>query len=177
MHEDSRYYIDTKIDDTFSPIFFTIQCNSIMALIASWIQCIARRFDLDKIFINFNGVRLNPVDHVKYLGMYIDKYLNWNQHIRELSKKLSQANGILSKLRYNASIEVCISDISDGGTVTQTVSKRVLYALNQKTLVMVEVVEVACVWCLNCFWAPERSFQIRCNGSVQGSKLQQHTWK
>ena len=26
--------------------------------------------DLDKIFINFNGVRLNPVDHVKYLGMY-----------------------------------------------------------------------------------------------------------
>ena len=64
--------------------------------------------DLDKIFINFNGVRLNPVDHVKYLGMYIDKYLNWNQHIRELSKKLSQANGILSKLRYNASIEVCI---------------------------------------------------------------------
>jgi hypothetical protein len=40
--------------------------------------------------------------------MYIDKYLNWNQHIRELSKKLSQANGILSKLRHNASINVCI---------------------------------------------------------------------
>ena len=64
--------------------------------------------DLSKVYINFNGIRLNPVDFVKYLGMFIDKYLNWNQHIHELSKKLSQANGILSKLRYNAPIEVCI---------------------------------------------------------------------
>ena len=40
--------------------------------------------------------------------MLIDKFLSWNPHINELSKKLSQANGILSKLRYNAPLEVCI---------------------------------------------------------------------
>ena len=40
--------------------------------------------------------------------MYIDKHLDWNQHIHELSKKLSRANGILSKLRYNASLETCV---------------------------------------------------------------------
>ena len=68
----------------------------------------SKKIDFSKVFINFNGIRLNPVDFVKYLGMYIDKHLNWNQHIHELSKKLSQANGILSKLRYNAPIEVCI---------------------------------------------------------------------
>ena len=45
---------------------------------------------------------------MNYLGMYIDKYLNWNQHIEELSKKLSRTNGILSKLRYNASLDTCI---------------------------------------------------------------------
>ena len=52
--------------------------------------------------------KLVPVDHVKYLGRYIDKYLSWNFHILQLSKKLSRANGILSKLRHNAPIEVCL---------------------------------------------------------------------
>ena len=67
-----------------------------------------KNLNFDNVFINFAGIRLTPVDFIKYLGMYIDKYLNWNQHIHELSKKLSQANGILSKLRYNAAQEVCI---------------------------------------------------------------------
>ena len=48
------------------------------------------------------------VDNVKYLGMYIDKYHSWNFHIQKLSKKLSRANGILSKLRHNAHINTCL---------------------------------------------------------------------
>ena len=40
--------------------------------------------------------------------MYIDKHRSWNFHILQLSKKLSRANGILSKLRHNAPIEVCL---------------------------------------------------------------------
>ena len=60
------------------------------------------------ISIKFNGVRLIPVDFVKYLGMFIDNYLSWNYHILQLSKKLSRANGILSKLRNYASIEICL---------------------------------------------------------------------
>ena len=67
-----------------------------------------RNVNFDDIYINFNGIRLTPVDFVKYLGMFIDKFLNWNQHIHELRKKLSQANGILSKLRYSAPIDVCL---------------------------------------------------------------------
>ena len=49
-----------------------------------------------------------PVDHVKYLGVYIDKHLSWNFHILQLNKRLSRANGILSKLRYFAPIEICL---------------------------------------------------------------------
>ena len=61
-----------------------------------------RTLNYDNISIKLNRVKLTPVDYVKYLGMYIDKNLTWNYHINELSKKLSRANGILSKLRYNA---------------------------------------------------------------------------
>ena len=40
--------------------------------------------------------------------MYIDKYLSWTFHIQQLSKNLSKANGILSKLRHNAPINTCL---------------------------------------------------------------------
>ena len=65
-------------------------------------------FEHDNISIKFNGQKLVPVDHIKYLGMYIDKYLSRNFHIQQLSKKLSRANGILSKLRHNVPIEACL---------------------------------------------------------------------
>ena len=48
-----------------------------------------RTLNYDNLSIKLNGVKLTPVDHVKYLGMYIDKYLSWDFHIHELSKKLS----------------------------------------------------------------------------------------
>ena len=60
----------------------------------------------DGISIKFNNRKIFPVDSIKYLGMYIDKYLSWNIHIQQL--KLSRANGILSKLRHNAPIGICL---------------------------------------------------------------------
>ena len=64
--------------------------------------------DYEKVYIKFNGLRLHPVDYIKYLGMFIDKYLNWNYHISNLCKQLSRANGVISKLRHNASIDICL---------------------------------------------------------------------
>ena len=32
--------------------------------------------DYENISIKFNGIKLNPVEQVKYLGIYIDKYLS-----------------------------------------------------------------------------------------------------
>ena len=61
----------------------------------------------NSISIKLNGLKLTPVDFIKYLGMYIDHHLNWNIHIDELCKKLSKANGIISKLRYNAPVDIC----------------------------------------------------------------------
>ena len=40
--------------------------------------------------------------------MYLDRHLSWDVHILQLSKKLSTANGILSKLRHNVPKKVCL---------------------------------------------------------------------
>ena len=41
-----------------------------------------------------------PCKSVKYLGVFIDCFLNWSTHLTSLSKKLSRATGMLSKIRH-----------------------------------------------------------------------------
>ena len=43
---------------------------------------------------------IEPVSHVKYLGVHIDNNLSWDYHIKCLSNKLGRSNGIISKLRH-----------------------------------------------------------------------------
>lgn len=51
--------------------------------------------------IKLDGKILIPTNNVKYLGILVDNKLNWSYQISSLSKRLSRAIGILSKLRYN----------------------------------------------------------------------------
>ena len=53
----------------------------------------------DNISITLDGWKLFLADHVKYLGLKLDKFRNWDYHIKLLSNKLSCANGVLCKLR------------------------------------------------------------------------------
>ena len=53
----------------------------------------------DNISIKLDGTKLALEANVKYLGMTIDNNLSWDDHINNLKKKLSRANGILAKLR------------------------------------------------------------------------------
>ena len=118
-------------DDTFilysnkKPKTIETIVNTELKLVSSWLKLNKLSLNSDKteliffhskrhtlnyddISIKLDGNKLKPVDNIKYLGMYIDKYLTWNYHIQQLSKKLSRANGILSKLRHNAPIGVCL---------------------------------------------------------------------
>ena len=52
--------------------------------------------ELDEITMKINKSKLSPVLNVNYLGLVLDEFLSWNAHINNLSKKLTQANGILS---------------------------------------------------------------------------------
>ena len=54
----------------------------------------------EELKFKINGKKLVPCKSVKYLGVFIDCFLNWNTHLISLSKKLSRAAGMLSKIRH-----------------------------------------------------------------------------
>jgi len=60
------------------------------------------------INIKMKGIKLEPSQSVQYLGLYLDDNLSWDYHITQLSRKLSRANGVLSKLRHYVPISTLI---------------------------------------------------------------------
>ena len=54
------------------------------------------------------NVELKRVDSVKYLGVILDEKVTWSNQIDDLSKRLSSAAGIFSKLRYYLDIKTMI---------------------------------------------------------------------
>ena len=50
--------------------------------------------------IKMGSVTLKRVESVKYLGVILDEKVTWSDQIEHLSKRLSSAAGIFSKLRY-----------------------------------------------------------------------------
>ena len=56
--------------------------------------------------VKLDGKRLFPTSFVKYLGILQDEHLTWSPQISHVQMKLNQAIGILSKLRYQANIDI-----------------------------------------------------------------------
>ena len=50
--------------------------------------------------IKLHGKTLYPSKVVKYLGVYLDEFLNGEAHCKELIKKLNRGNGMLAKARH-----------------------------------------------------------------------------
>ena len=46
------------------------------------------------------GKKLQASSYVKYLGIYLDQYLDWSPHVNHLSHKLVKANAMLCKLHH-----------------------------------------------------------------------------
>jgi len=56
----------------------------------------------DKPVIRVDNVNLNAVRSANFLGVLIDENLNFKEHVRDLSKKLSKAIGMINRLGYLA---------------------------------------------------------------------------
>ena len=50
--------------------------------------------------ITINDINIERVYVTKFLGVYIDHKLNWNEHIANLSKKLSKSIAIIRKASH-----------------------------------------------------------------------------
>ena len=68
-----------------SYIVYTPKCNSIMS---------------ENFCINVGNHDIPFMDALKYLGVLIDKQMNWNAHIDYTVKKLSYAARIFSMIRH-----------------------------------------------------------------------------
>ena len=53
--------------------------------------------------LNINGQKIIFSESVKYLGLHLDKHLNWHEHTANLKIKLSRSIGMLSKIRHYVS--------------------------------------------------------------------------
>ena len=49
--------------------------------------------------MKLNNIAIERVSKFKFLGIWLDEYLNWNQHISHISIKLSRINGTMSRLK------------------------------------------------------------------------------
>ena len=68
--------------------------------------------DLNHIYRSLNlkidGVNIQEVSTVKYLGVTFDSNLTWKNHVNELCLELSKTVGIFSKLRYYVNVDILI---------------------------------------------------------------------
>ena len=60
-------------------------------------------------FLKLVGKKIFPSSSVKYLGVRLDKHLNWKPHISDIASKLQRANGMLSKLRHYLPLKLLIN--------------------------------------------------------------------
>ena len=58
--------------------------------------------------LKIDGVNIQEVSTVKYLGVTFDSNLTWKNHVNELCLKLSKTVGIFSKLRYYVNVDILI---------------------------------------------------------------------
>lgn len=95
--------INKKINHDLRLIIQWLRANKI-SLNASKTEIVIFRTKSTNLNRNYNfrvnGQKINPVNQVKYLGLYLDEHLSWNVHLNQLKPKLFRANGILTKLRY-----------------------------------------------------------------------------
>ena len=49
--------------------------------------------------VMINSERIELVDEIDFLGITLDKHLNWNSHISKISLKISKIIGMMYKLK------------------------------------------------------------------------------
>ena len=95
--------IQTKLNHDLKGLFCWLLANKI-SLNAAKTELIVFRKPAQKIphvlKIKFNGRRLFPTSNIKYLGIYLDEFLDGSAHCTQLLTKLRRSNGMIAKSRH-----------------------------------------------------------------------------
>jgi len=89
-----------------------LKLNHELSAVAEWMKsnrlALSKKLKLKpyKFNLKINGMNIQQVSSVKYLGVTFDANLTWKSHIDELCQKLSKTVGILSKLRCYVNIDI-----------------------------------------------------------------------
>jgi hypothetical protein len=88
----------SKVAKWLNENFLTLNVKKTKGMLLCTHQKMARKDNDLKVYIN-NSL-IENVDKFKYLGVWLDPALNWNEQIDKISKTVSKRNGLLRRLRY-----------------------------------------------------------------------------
>ena len=86
-----------KVAQWLNQNFLTLNVKKTKAMLLCTPQKMSRRDSDLKVFINNDLI--DNVNKFKYLGVWLDPALNWNEQINKVSKTVSKRNGLLRRLR------------------------------------------------------------------------------
>ena len=94
--------IQTKLNRDLKGLYKWLLANKISLNATKTELVIFRKPSTTKPQINLkiNGTRIHPSTNIKYLGVYLDEYLNGEAHCNQLQKKLNRAKGMIAKSRH-----------------------------------------------------------------------------
>ena len=92
--------LQDEVDFELEKVFVWLASNKLTLNIKkSKFMLITKRRKIPKFSVKINGSPLESCDSYKYLGVIIDKKLNWKSHITHISPKIIMACGALAKLK------------------------------------------------------------------------------
>ena len=125
----TSFYVKLFADDTFlctqSKSFVELESNVNVELgkVYTWLASNKLTLNIDKskfmivskkrvipdLRICLNKTPLLSCDSYKYLGVHIDKNLDWKSHVEYITSKISKSCGALAKLRHCVNTETLVN--------------------------------------------------------------------
>ena len=99
--------LESEVNCELEKVFGWLASNKLtLNLDKSKFMIISNSKSIPNLGVHINGLPLKECDSYKYLGVMIDKNLNWSCHIEYIGQKISKACGALAKIRHCVSLEI-----------------------------------------------------------------------
>ena len=92
---------ETVLNNELQKVYHWLQLNK-LSLNVGKTKCMAfhmQQKNINKPSLKINDCPIEYVDNFNFLGIILDKHLNWKSHVDNLSKKMSKTIGIMTRLK------------------------------------------------------------------------------